>query len=243
MLETGTHKVIHFRTTSTYIKIGTFRKSTLIKYFIKPIYIRINIRIQSCNSTVNFFLWIRAYIASRTRYRFIKHFHIRGTVNHIGHTRHCRYSSFQPKINNRLIQILTVFSRNNHHSIGTTCTIQRRSSSIFQNRKTFNNLRIQRIQFRWTNFNPIHDNQSRSVTIEGRFTTDPKVSAISSRFTTALHRYHTGHTSCKSSTQTRRRYFKFLRLDLLNRSHKRFFLLPYTKCSNDYLSQFCCRLF
>lgn len=54
MLKTGTHKVIHFRATTTYIKINTFGKSAFIKDFIKPIYIGINIRIQTCDSTVNF---------------------------------------------------------------------------------------------------------------------------------------------------------------------------------------------
>ena len=146
MIHAEVHEIGDFFSTSSDVEIGFLVKSEISKDFIIPIYIGVNIWVQSLGHSIH--LLLREKHRSRTLVgnRLIVHLHISNSIYKFRNFRWLVNVCFYTKTNDRFLKIGTRFCLDNHNAIGSTCTIHGSGCSIFQNRKTFNDFRINSVQ-------------------------------------------------------------------------------------------------
>ena len=134
MLHRCTHKIGNRLFTSTNIKIKTLRKSILIKHFIIPVYIRINIGIDSIPSILyNFIRILRSSRWSTCSQSFIIQIHPRRPIHILNPVHRFHKRILYCYVNSCTSILHSLFSSNQHNSICTTCTINSSGRGILQN--------------------------------------------------------------------------------------------------------------
>ena len=165
--------------------------SPIIKDFLQPIHVRIQIRIFAGNRITN--LVFRIFCSNTViTHCLVSCIHISDTVCQINHLRetgkrfiiiraHCRFPH------------LSRFGFNQNHTISASHTIHSRCRCIFQCCQRFNVFRIDVVE---RTFHSIHQYQRRR-SVGSRNTTNPDISGIFTRFSRTLHGYNTGQTTCQ----------------------------------------------
>ena len=231
------HEVSNLLRTSADIEVGFLVERQIFEQRTIPVYIRPDIGIYPITGILYLFLSIKDITCSFISYSFIIQLHVTVSVYKARHFRRLCDIRFHTHANNRLLKVGTTLGRNNHYTIGSTRTIHGSGSRIFQNRESFYNFRIKRIQVCRTHFHPIQNNKRRSHTTQSRNTTNVKIRTITARLSATLIGNNSRKTSGKRVRKIGRRHFQVIRTNRLNRTHDRFFLLSGSESRNHNLSQ------
>ena len=221
----GAHEVIDPRTAAADIEVKVFVDCQIFKHLIVPIHIRIDIFVAAGPRTVDLRLRIRNLPRTARQNRLVVHLHVGHRIDRFRAARRSRKSRLEAKINDRLIQILTVLRRNDHHAVGSPRTIESGRRSILEHRKTLDNLRVQPVQFIRVDSHTVKDDQRLGRGTERGDTAYPEIRLVGTGLSIALHGDHTGQASGKPGRQTRRRHPQFRGSDGLYRAHQHAFLL------------------
>jgi len=135
----NTHIVRGFRTTTRYVDVCTLAHSHLLENVVSPVYTGVYQRIDPLASVVDNFLAV-ALRSMRVSGKlcFVVHFHPGSSIHKFRETVHNVEGVFNAGVHFGRFIFLTGLCGDQHHTIGTTSTIDSCGRGIFQNRETFN---------------------------------------------------------------------------------------------------------
>ena len=139
----GAHEVIDPRTAAADIEVKVFVDCQIFKHLIVPIHIRIDIFVAAGPRTVDLRLRIRNLPRTARQNRLVVHLHVGHRIDRFRAARRSRKSRLEAKINDRLIQILTVLRRNDHHAVGSARTVDGHGRRVFQHRHVLDDVRVE----------------------------------------------------------------------------------------------------
>ena len=134
MICLNSHIISYFRTTTLHIDICTLIHIKILKHQTIPVYIRINIGIDSIPSILyNFIRILRSSRWSTCSQSFIIQIHPRRPIHILNPVHRFHKRILYCYVNSCTSILHSLFSSNQHNSICTTCTINSSGRGILQN--------------------------------------------------------------------------------------------------------------